>query len=145
MIKDERERLVAASPAMTRFLSPGKWGGGGGGNYPENGLKTAEDWTAQNTNCQVRLRRKLSPCPGRLVADGVLVRASWRRAKLHFSAIQKKNWSQAGSCPPSLPSCLLSIRVLENHVLRGTRIDRKISARDVLSSLKETTSLFQLP
>ena len=35
--------------------------------------------------------KKLSPYPGRLVADGVLVRASWRRAELHFSAIKKKD------------------------------------------------------
>jgi hypothetical protein len=33
---------------------------------------------------------------------------------------------------------VLCVCVLENHVLRGTRIDRKITARDVLNSMKKT-------
>jgi hypothetical protein len=34
---------------------------------------------------------------------------------------------------------------LENHVLRGTRIDRSIAARDVLNSKKATARPIQLP
>ena len=36
-----------------------------------------------------------------------------------------------GSSPPCTGSVLLSVRILENHVFLGTRIDRKISARHV--------------
>jgi hypothetical protein len=48
--------------------------------------------------------------------------------------------------PHSSFSWILFIRVLENHVFLGTRIDRKISARHVFLSTMHncTASLFQL-
>jgi hypothetical protein len=40
---------------------------------------------------------------------------------------------------------VLSIRVLENHVFLGTRIDRKISARDVFFRRVAPAHLLQAP
>jgi hypothetical protein len=44
--------------------------------------------------------------------------------------------ADARSATHVLDRGVLSIRVLENHVFLGTRIDRKISARDVFLSAR---------
>ena len=62
--------------------------------------------------------------------------------KAHAHEIHEKAGSISNTCELPLP--VLPIRVLENHLLRGTRIDRKFSARDVLSRRCTTASLFQL-
>jgi hypothetical protein len=55
------------------------------------------------------------------------VRTSYQRLR---SMKISMHYEARGKIPARILTPTSTVRVLENHVLRGTRIDRKISARD---------------
>jgi hypothetical protein len=80
----------------------------------------------------------------KLADDQFLTALAWGLAALR-DANDPQARAKQQSCSPrqTQDGTLLSIRVLENHVFLGTRLDRKISARDVLNRRVLPAHLFR--